>query len=247
MRNSNPSAFNGALCHSVVDDSLAIGIGHRLDGWANRDLNVGFIIANAPGLQALTKTLCIADPGITDDDVRAVLKAWGPGRYDAELLLDGKAINPVTQRPAPTLIPNAFGLAGFNQHTWTGAWGTVTYWNALVANLEMGGVGRFFDPRLNNKSQFPISAALNRGNRNGPVGGQPPLSPADDRITSKLAALHFYQLAIPSPTPSPNVDFDNAAALRGDALFEGKAEMQQLPREATLDRAPAGISTPPRR
>jgi hypothetical protein len=213
-----------ALCHSTVDDSLAFGIGHRLDGWANRDLNVGAIIASAPGLHALTQVLSIVDHGITDDDVKDVLNAWGPGRFDAELLLDGKAINPVTKRPAPTMIPNAFGLAGFNQHTWTGAWGTVTYWNALVANLEMGGVGRFFDPRLNNKSQFPIAAALHDGSHNGPLRGQPPLSPDDDQVTSKLAALHFYQLAIPSPLPKPDVDFDNAAALRGDALFEGKAK-----------------------
>ncbi len=122
------------------------------------------------------------------------------------------------------MIPNAFALAGFNQYTWTGAWGTVPYWNALVANLEMGGMGRFFDPRLNNKNQFPIAAALNFGNHNGPSGSQPPLSPDDDQITSKLAALQFYQLAIPSPIPVPDTDFDNAAAIRGDELFEGKAK-----------------------
>jgi hypothetical protein len=213
-----------AFCHSTVDDSLTFGIGHRLDGWANRDLNVGSIIVSAPGIHAITEVLSIANPGITDDDVKAVLNAWGPGRFDAELLLDGKGVNPATTKPAPTMIPNAFGLAGFNQHTWTGAWGTVTYWNALVANLEMVGIGRFFDPRLNNTSQFPVAAALGDGNRNGPSGSQPPLSPDDDRITSKLAALHFYQLAIPSPTPTPGVDFNNAAALRGDALFEGKAK-----------------------
>jgi len=213
-----------ALCHSTVDNSLAFGIGHRLDGWANRDLNVGFIIANAPGLHTLTAALKIADPKITDDDVRAVLNSWGTGKFDAELLLDGKAFNPVTRKSAATMIPNAFGLAGFNQHTWTGAWGSIPYWNALVANLEMGGIGRFFDPRLNNKNQFPISAALNNGNHNGPVGSRPPLSPDDDQVTSKLAALQFYQLALPSPIPKPGVDFDNEAALRGDALFEGKAK-----------------------
>ena len=213
-----------ALCHSIVDDSLTFGIGHRLDGWANRDLNVGFIIANAPGMHAITKLLSIANPGITDDDVKAVLNMWGPGRFDAEVLLDGKLINPATKRPAPTMIPNAFALAGFNQHTWTGSWGSIPYWNALVANLEMGGIGRFFDPRLNNKAQFPISAALNEGNHNGPVGKQPPLSPDSDQVVSKLAALQFYQLAIPSPIPKPDVDFNNAAAIRGDKLFEGKAK-----------------------
>src|SRR5204863_2898145 len=70
----------------------------------------------------------------------------------------------------------------------------------------------------------PIAASLGDGNRNGPRGSRPPLSPDDDRITSKLGALHFYQLAIPSPMPTPDVDFNNAAALRGDALFEGKAK-----------------------
>jgi hypothetical protein len=115
-----------------------------------------------------------------------------------------------------TLLPNAYGLAGFNQHTWTGAWGTVTCWNAFVANLEMHGKGRFFDPRLNNPAQFPIAAA------NG-FGDLPHISPDDDRITSKLAALHFYQLALPAPTPRPGIDFDEEAAERGDELFSGKA------------------------
>jgi hypothetical protein len=214
-----------ALCHSTVDDSVSPGIGRRLDGWANRDLNVGAIIALAPGLHAITQRLQVVNHHISDSDVRAVLQSWGPGKFDAELLLDGKAFNPrqvtngkVTGRmvPGATLIPNAFGLAGYNQHTWTGAWGTIPYWNALVMNLEMGGVGRFFDPRLNNRSQFPIAAHFGLGNIMR--------SPDDDRATKNLAALQFYQLAIPSPVPRPGTDFDNDAALRGDALFEGKAQ-----------------------
>jgi len=118
--------------------------------------------------------------------------------------------------PGATLIPNAFGLAGHNQHTWTGAWGTVSYWNAFVATLEMHGIGRFFDPRLNNAAQFPIAAA------NG-FADLPHIPPEKDRVTPKLPALHFYQLAIPAPTPRPGADFDPAAAGRGDALFGGKA------------------------
>ena len=113
------------------------------------------------------------------------------------------------------MIPNAFGLAGFNQHTWTGAWGTVSYWNALVANLEMHGVGTFFDPRLDDAAQFPVAAR----NRFGHVR----VSPDDDRITSKLPALHLYQLSISAPKPTAGVDFDAAGATRGDELFEGKA------------------------
>ena len=207
-----------ALCHSTVDNSFAPGIGHRLDGWANRDLNVGAIVALAPDLSPLASLL-----GVSQDAARAVLRSWGPGKFDAELILDGKAVNPqqssngvVTGRnvPAATLIPPAFGLAGVNLHTWTG-WGSVTHWNAFVANLEMHGKGRFFDPRLNNAAQFPIAAAHG-------FGDLPHIDPDDDLITSKLAALHFYQLAIPAPTP-PDGSFDKAAAARGDKLFEDKA------------------------
>ena len=215
-----------ALCHSTVDNSLAFGIGHRFDGWANHDLDVGKIIASAPNLEPFVTLLSVTQPGITANDVRSVLRTWGPGKFDAELILDGKAFNPAqvtdgvttaTMTPGATLIPNAFGLAGFNLHTWTGAWGTVSYWNAFVATLEMHGVGRFFDPRLNNAAQFPIAATFGFGNLNAG------LSPDDDRVTEKLPALHFYQLALPAPTPQAGVDFDAAAAKRGDDLFSGKA------------------------
>jgi len=209
-----------ALCHSTVDNSLSFGIGHRLDGWANRDLDVGKITALAPDLSAVSDLL-----GVNQDSVRQVLNSWGPGKFDAELLLDGKAFNPRqvtdgvitgTNISGATLIPNAFGLAGYNQHTWTGAWGTITYWNAFVANLEMHGTGRFFDPRLNDTSQFPIAAAHG-------FADLPHIDPAQDRITAKLPALHFYQLALPAPSPAPGQDFDPAAAKRGDELFSGKA------------------------
>ena len=195
-----------ALCHSTVDDSFAPGIGRRLDGWANRDLNIGAIIALAPDLSALTSLL-----GIDADAVRKVLESWGPGKFDAELLLDGKGFRP-DGKTAATLIPPAFGLAGVNLHTWTG-WGSVTHWNAFVANIEMHGKGTFFDPRLNNAAQFPVAAAAGFGDvRNDP-----------DLITSKLAALHFYQLAIPAPKPPEN-SFDPAAAAQGEVIFKGKAD-----------------------
>src|SRR6266567_4401470 len=209
-----------AVCHSTVDNSLTFGIGHRLDGWANRDLDVGKITAAAPNLQPVADLL-----GVSVATLQNVLNSWGPGKFDAELFLGGKAFNPQqvtdgvvtgTNVPGATLIPNAYGLAGFNQHTWTGAWGTVTYWNAFVANLELHGTGRFFDPRLNNAAQFPIAAA------NG-FGDLPHIDPDDDLTTKFLPALHFYQLAIPAPNPQPDVDFDAAAAERGDALFSGKA------------------------
>ncbi|MGE5139729.1 MAG: hypothetical protein ACM3JD_09720, partial [Rudaea sp.] len=130
-----------ALCHSTVDNSLTFGVGHRLDGWANRDLNGGAIIGLAPNLQPVATLL-----GTDVNTVETVLHSWGPGKFDAELFLDGKAFNPQqvtdgvvtgTNVPGATLIPNAYGLAGFNLHTWTGSWGSIPYWNAFVAVLEM--------------------------------------------------------------------------------------------------------------
>jgi len=195
-----------ALCHSTVDDALAPGIGHRLDGWANRDLNVGAIVALAPNLQPIATVL-----GVDVATVTTVLNSWGPGKFDAELLLDGKAFRP-DNGSAATLIPPAFGLSGINLHTWTG-WGSIPHWNALVAVLEMHGKGTFFDPRLDNASQFPIAAREGFGH----VTNDP------DLVTSKLPALHYYQLSIPAPAPPPG-SFDEAAAERGDALFSGKAK-----------------------
>ena len=195
-----------ALCHSTVDNSLAPGIGHRLDGWANRDLNVGAIVALAPNLKPVSDLL-----GVDDATVRKVLNSWGVGHFDAELFLDGKAFRP-DGKTAAVLIPPAFGLAGVNLHTWTG-FGSVTYWNAFVANLEMHGKGTFFDPRLDNSEQYPIAAKAGFGNvRNTP-----------DLITPKLAALQFYQLGLPAPKP-PKGSFDPQAAERGETLFNGAAQ-----------------------
>lgn len=195
-----------ALCHSTVDNSFAPGIGERLDGWANRDLNVGAIINLSPNLQPVADLL-----GVDQATVRAAVLAWGPGKFDAELLLDGKAFRP-DGKTAATLIPPAFGLAGVNLHTWTG-WGSVTHWNAFVANLEMHGQGTFYDPRLNDPVKFPIAAANGFGN----VRANP------DLITAKLPALQFYQLAIPAPEP-PRGSFNRAAAGRGEGIFNGVAK-----------------------
>jgi cytochrome c peroxidase len=195
-----------ALCHSTVDDSFAPGIGRRLDGWANRDLNVGAIVASAPNLEPFTKLL-----GVDVATVKAVLTSWGPGRYDAELNMDGKAKRP-DGTPGATLMPSAFGLAGVNQHTWTGGWGTATYWNAYVANTQMYGKGTFIDSRLDDAKQYPVAAKAGWGRkRDNP-----------DLITAKLPALHFYQLAMPTPKP-PAGSYDAAAASRGQALFNGTA------------------------
>jgi hypothetical protein len=195
-----------ALCHSTVDNAFAPGIGHRLDGWANRDLNVGAIVALSPNLQPVADLLQVDVP-----TVKTVLHSWGRGRFDAELFLDGKAFRS-DGKSASTLIPPAFGLAGVNLHTWTG-WGSVTYWNAFVANLEMHGKGNFSDARLADATRFPVAARAGLAHVHNDV----------DLITSRLGALHVYQLDIPAPAPTKG-SFDAAAAGRGAAVFNGKAQ-----------------------
>jgi len=216
-----------AVCHSTVDNAVTFGIGKRIDGLANRDLNVGAIVAAVPNLQPVADLL-----GTDVKTVRTVLHAWGPGKFDAELFLDGKAFNPqqstngvVTPTPVSgaTLLPNARGLAGHNLHTWTGGWGTVTYWNAFVAVNELHGVGTFFDARFDDAKQFPIAAKAGLGHVS--------TDPDSDQVTSKLPALHFYQLALPAVRPRPGIDFDPDAAERGDALFSGKANCNSCHRE----------------
>jgi mono/diheme cytochrome c family protein len=115
-----------ALCHSTVDDSFAKGIGKRLDGWANRDLNPGAIIALSPALDAATK---------------AIYNSWGKGRYDPRFNVDGKN--------KPVVIPPAFGLAGIDRITFTGDGPDIAYWNRYVAVTQMGGLGTMIEPRLN--------------------------------------------------------------------------------------------------
>ena len=199
----NSMGIQCAFCHSTVDNSLAPGIGKRLDGWANRDLNVGAIVSLAPNLKPFTDLL-----GVDVATVKKVLASWGPGRYDAELDKDGKAFRPDGGQ-AGTLLPPAFGLAGVNLATWTG-FGSVTYWNAYVAGTQMHGAATFYDPRFNNKDQYPVSAKSGAGNtRNVP-----------DKATAKLAALHFYQLSIPAPK-APAGSYDKVAFERGRPVFNG--------------------------
>jgi mono/diheme cytochrome c family protein len=113
-----------ALCHSTVDNSVMAGIGKRQDGWPNRDLNVGAIIALSPALPA---------------DKKAIYSSWGPGKYDPRFNQDGKS--------TPLVLPPAYGLADVKNETYT-AEGPMSYWNAYVAITQMGGQGNFSDPRL---------------------------------------------------------------------------------------------------
>ena len=195
-----------AVCHSTVDNSFAPGIGRRRDGWPNRDLNVGAIVGLAPNKKLLTDLL-----KVDEATVNKVLQSWGPGKFDAELFMDGKAFRP-DGKSAATVIPAAFGLAGINLHTYTG-WGSVPYWNAFVANLEMHGIGNFDDDRLSNARQFPVAARAGFAHVRHKV----------DLVTPKLGALHLYQLSLPVPHSRR---FDHVAARRGRALFEGKARCQ---------------------
>lgn len=143
-----------ALCHSTVDDSFAPGIGKRLDGWPNRDLNPGAIIALSPAVDAAQK---------------ALLNAWGKGKFDPRSNVDGLS--------KPVVIPPAYGLAGVNRITFTGDGNEIAYWNRYVAVVEMGGLGSFSEPRLN----------LNV------VHG------TTDLVTAKLPALQAYQLSLSAP------------------------------------------------
>ena len=115
-----------ALCHSTVDNSFAEGIGKRLDGWPNRDLNPGAIIALSPAVDAATK---------------AALNSWGPGKFDPRHNIDGLS--------KPVVIPPAYGLAGIHRITFTGDGEDIAYWNRYVAVAEMGGLGAVSEPRLN--------------------------------------------------------------------------------------------------
>jgi len=196
-----------ASCHSTVDNAFSPGIGRRLDGWANRDLNVGAIVSMAPSLKPLTDAL-----GADVETVKKVLASWGPGKFDALLNLDGKAFRP-DGKSAATLIPEAFGHLGHSNHTWTGGWGDITYWNAYVANLELNGKGNFYDQRLTDSKQYPVAAKMGFGNKTN----------SPDKVTEKLAALQFYQYAIPIPK-APDSIYNKAEAQRGMAIFNGKAK-----------------------
>jgi cytochrome c553 len=120
-----------ALCHSTVDNSVAPGIGRRLDGWANRTLNVGAIIA--------------LSPAVLD---KAPFQSWGPGRYDARFqAFDGKNLTRLNRTTLPVLIPSIFGLKDVRFETYTGD-GPISYWNNYVGVTQMGGHGSFSDPRI---------------------------------------------------------------------------------------------------
>lgn len=195
-----------ASCHSTVDNSFTEGIGKRLDGWPNRDLDVGGIISLTDNALPIANMLHVSEPVL-----RNVLDLWGPGKFAAVLFMDGKAFRP-DGKVAANLIPAAFGLDKITLTTYTG-WGDITYWNAFVANLEMHGKGNFSDPRLNDPVKYPI--AVENGFYN--VVNNP------DLITSKLPALRAYQHSIAAPEP-PVGSYNQALATKGKSIFLSKAK-----------------------
>jgi hypothetical protein len=204
-----------AICHSTVDDSFATGIGKRLDGWPNEDLNVGLIVSLAPNLAPMAQQVLGADDPATIDTLKKVLLSWGPGFYDAEVNIDAIGFRP-DGKSAAVRIPAAYGHLGEDLHTWTGGFGNLTYWNAYVANLQMHGNGNFNDERFNDQAKYPAAVR----------GGFFKLRHTPDQVTSKLAPLHYYQLSL-QPPKAPVGSFDPAAAYRGEAVFNGRGKCSE--------------------
>lgn len=122
-----------ALCHSSVDNSVAPGVGRRLDGWANTDLDVGAIVALSP---------------VLDNATKAAFRSWGPGKYDPRHhAFDGINLIPLNSPSLPVVIPPIYGLKGVGFETFTGD-GPISYWNSYVGVSQMGGQGSFSDSRI---------------------------------------------------------------------------------------------------
>ena len=186
-----------ALCHSTVDDSLAPGIGRRLDGWANTDLNVGAIVALSPAPEL-------------DEATKAEFRLWGPGKYDPRHhAFNGTSLVPLNSPSLPIVIPPIYGLKGVGFETFTGD-GPISYWNSYVGVGQMGGKGRFNDPRL------PLF-----------------INQTPDLVTPKLAALLDYQLSLRPPKP-PAGSVDRQAAARGKHLFRNEAGCSRCHQGSTL-------------
>ena len=159
-----------ALCHSSVDNSFAPGIGKRLDGWANTDLNVGAIVALSPAL---------------DDATKAEFRTWGPGKYDPRHhAFDGTNIIPLNSPSLPIVIPPIYGLKGVGFETFTGD-GPISYWNSYVGVGQMGGHGSFSDPRIG------LFDHADAGSRDAEAAGAARLStePAHARSLRRAASI----------------------------------------------------------
>ena len=193
-----------SLCHSTVDDSFAPGIGHRLDGWPNRDLNVGAIVALAPDLSVVANLLQ------TDQQtVRAGAEQLGAGQVRRGAVPGREGLPPGREERGHAHPGGVRARRREPAHLHR-AGAACSHWNAFVANLEMHGKGTFIDARLDDPLRFPIAARAGFGH----VQADP------DLITSKLPALQYYQLSIPAPVPSHG-SYDAVAAEAGKAVFNG--------------------------
>jgi cytochrome c553 len=189
-----------AICHSTVDNSFTIGIGKRLDGWPNRDLNPGAIIALSPALTAAQ---------------RAVYNSWGKGRYDPRFNFDGQNM--------PVVIPPAFGLREVSREIYTGD-DTISYWNAYVAITQMHGRGRFVDPRIavnvNNTPPELVTTAKLAALRAYQFSLEKPAArPADfDATAARRGEIVFFTVALCSRCHTPPTFTDvNAGRLHAPA------------------------------
>lgn len=208
-----------AFCHSTVDDSFAPGIGKRLDGWANRDLNVGAIVSLVPNPKPFTDLL-----GVDVAALKKVLGSWGPGCFDAELDKDGKALRPDGKR-ACTLIPPAFGLAGVNLHTWTG-FGSPT------------GMPTSRPPRCMAPERSMTRASTTGSNTPSPPRAAPPTH--EESLTKLLPSLRrFTSISSPYLRPSPRTEVSirmrpcgERPYLRAEAAAPAAMSLRSLPSQA---------------
>ena len=231
-----------ALCHSTVDDSFAPGIGRRLDGWPNRDLDAGFILGLSPALAAFKDEFA----------------EWGPGKYDPRHhAFDGTSLRLLhpTLPSLPVLIPPAYGLQGVGFETYTGD-GPISYWNAYVGISQMGGEGIFVDPRIN----LSIIQRPDRITRKLPALRDyqlsleaPPAPPNsfDAAAAGRGQALFMASCATchPPPTytdvangPDPSIpllhDPDEIGAISGYAARSATKQYRSTPLRGAWHRAP---------
>jgi hypothetical protein len=223
-----------AVCHSTVDDSFAPGIGRRLDGWANRDLDVGKVINLSPDLLHGRRA---ARRPRRDRRGRSLL-SWGPGKFDAELFLDGKAFRP-DGGSAATLIPPAFGLAGVNLHTWTG-WGLGPALERVRRQPRDARQGPLLRPAAERRGAVPDRG----GERLRQRESEPPAGRGPHHAEARGAA------SLPARDPRAGAAGRQLRRGRREARRRAllrQGEVQLVPRRSRSGRSPAGTCTPGRR
>ena len=223
-----------ALCHSTVDNSFTTGIGKRLDGWPNRDLNVGAIVGLAPGL----------DPALKTEFAK-----WGPGKYDPRHhAFDGKNLLPLNSPSLPVVLPPAFGLKDVGFETFTGD-GPISYWNAYVGIGQMGGQGTFSDPRIKLSivqkpdlvtSKLPALLAYQLSL----AAPKPPAGSFDAAAAQRGERLFTGPAACARCHPAPTFTDVASGADRTVPVLHAAAEVQQAPEYAARSATKQYRATP---